>query len=235
MKTKFLATTAMVLIGLSGAAWADQTTPAAKPDRSAETTTQEQTLGQTGTDQPLPGEDVGTAEELASDARSDSATDRARTDDTAETATGLAETDDTAEPTPVTAGTDQTTEPATGMTSENGSERLRSYSSTTTTEPFTGSVVGGMSADDLIGMSVVDRDGESVGEVSDLIIGSDDVVQHAIVEVGGFLGFGAKTTAIDLEHATFDQSKGEVTLDISRAEIDAMPEYDRDDDGWFAG
>ena len=203
MKTKFLATTAIVLIGLSGAAWAQQTAPAGKPDQAAEATTGEQTLGRTSTDQPLPGADVGTPEELASDAQTDPAAD--------------------------------TTEPAVGMSSETSSERLRSYSSSTTTEPFTGSVVGGMSADDLIGMSVVDSDGESVGKVSDLIIGSDDVVNHAIVEVGGFLGFGAKTTAIDLEHATFDQSKGEVTLDISRAEIDAMPEYDRDDDGWFAG
>ena len=37
------------------------------------------------------------------------------------------------------------------------------------------------------------------------------------------------------DQTTFDLSKGEVTLDISRTEIDAMPEYQRDDDGWFAG
>ena len=209
MKTKFLVTTAMVLIGLSGAAWAQQTTPTGKLEQTAETTTREQTLGETATEQPLPGDDADT-------------TDTTGTDDAVEPATD-------------TAGTADTTTPAAGMATETSSERLRSYSSSTTTEPFTGSVVGGMSADVLIGMSVVDRDGESVGEVSDLIIGSDDVVKHAIVEVGGFLGFGAKTTAVDLEHATFDQSKGEVTLDISRPEIDALPEYDRDDDGWFAG
>jgi sporulation protein YlmC with PRC-barrel domain len=172
MKTKFLATTAIVLIGLSGAAWAQQTVPAGKPAPSA-----------------------ATATELAADATKSAA-------------------DTAAEATP---------------------ERLRSYSSSTTTAPFTGSVVGGMSTDTLIGMSVVDSDGKSVGKVSDLIIGSDDVVHHAIVEVGGILGFGAKTTAIDLEHATVDQSKSEVTLDLSRAEIDAMPEYQKDDDGWFAG
>ena len=63
----------------------------------------------------------------------------------------------------------------------------------------------------------------------------DDVVHHAIVEVGGFLGFGAKTMAIDLEHATVDQSKGEVSLDITHAEIDAISAYQRDDNGWFSG
>lgn len=92
-----------------------------------------------------------------------------------------------------------------------------------------------MSADALIGMSVIDSDSESVSEVSDLIIGQDDVVHNAIVEVGGFLGFGAKTAAIDLQHATIDQSKSEVTLDISRADIDAMLEYQPDNDGWFTG
>jgi|GEM_PF-2073676 len=208
MKTKFLATTAMVLTGLSGAAWAQQTTPTGKPDQAVETTTQEQTLGETATEQPLPDEDAGTA-------------DTAGTEDS--------------DPAADTAGTDDAAERATDTATETSSERLRSYSSSTETESFTGSVAGGLSADTLIGMSVVDSDGESVGEVSDLIIGSDDVVQHAIVEVGGFLGFGAKTTAIDLEHATVDESKGEVVLDISRAEIDAMPEYQRDEEGWFTG
>ena len=197
MRAKFLAATAMVLIGLSGTAWAQQTTLTVKADWAAETTAQERMLGRSATDQPLHGEDVGISENVASAAPpAASATD----------APGTA---------PATAKADVTT-PANGMAIETGSERLRSYSSTT--EPFTGSVVGGMSADILIGMNVIDSGGESVGTVSDLIIGSDDAVQHAIVEVGGFLGFGAKTTLIGLEHATFDQSKGEVTLDISRAE-----------------
>lgn len=196
MKTKFLASTAIVLIGLSGAAWAQQTAPAAKPESAIESATQDPMLEKV---------------------------------DTAGTEDPAADTDPAAE----TAATDETAEPATD-TAGTVPERLRSYSSSTASEPFTGSVVGGMSADALIGMNVIDRDGESVGKVSDLIIGSEDVVQHAIVEVGGFLGFGAKTTAIDLEHATFDESKGEVTLDISRAEIDDMPAYQQDNDGWFA-
>jgi sporulation protein YlmC with PRC-barrel domain len=214
LSAKVLATTAIVLIGLSGAAWAQQTTPAGKPEQADATTTQDQTLGQAGTDLPLPGEDAGISENVASDAPPAApATD----------APGTA---------PATAAADAT-QPALGMATESGSERLRSNSSTT--EPFTGSVVGRMSADTLIGMNVIDSDGESVGKVSDLIIGSDDAVQHAIVEVGGFLGFGAKTTAIGLEHATFDQSKGEVTLDISRAEIDAMSAYQRNGNGGFSG
>jgi sporulation protein YlmC with PRC-barrel domain len=207
MKAKFLATTAIVLIGLSGAAWAQQTTPAGKPDPAAETNSQDPMV-----------ENVETAGTEGPAADTDSAADTAATDEAAEQVTD-------------TAGTDDAVEPAT----ETSSERLRSYSSSTETESFTGSVAGGLSADTLIGMSVVDSEGESVGEVSDLIIGSDDVVQHAIVEVGGFLGFGAKTTAIDLAHATVDESKGEVILDISRTEIDAMPEYQRDDEGWFTG
>ncbi len=213
MKTKFLATTAMVLVGLSGAAWAQQTTPAGKPDQAAEAATQEQTLS---------GEDAKTV-------------DTAGTADPAADTDPSAETADMAKPATDTAGTVDAAKPASDTATETASERLRSYSSSIESEPFTGSVAGGMSADTLIGMSVIDSDGESVGEISDLIIGQDDVVNHAIVEVGGFLGFGAKTTAIDLGHVTVDESKSEVTLDISRADIDAMPEYQRDDEGWFAG
>jgi len=174
MTAKFLASSAIVLIGLaevtlSGAAWAQQTVPAAKPESAAVTA---------GAETPIIGKDAGApAAEVATDA-------------------------------PIFAEA----------------------------APFTGSGVGGgMSADDLIGMNVVDSDGESVGKVSDVIIGSDDVVQHAIVEIGGFLGFGAKTTAIDVKHASVDQSKGEVSLHITRAEIDAMSTYERDGNGWFSG
>jgi len=214
MKTKFLASTAIVLIGLSGAAWAQQSTPVAKPESAAATA---------GAETPIVGEDAGAP-------AADVATDAPIVDE-GEVDHALPGSD---APSDVTTSP-SAAEPAADMATETSSDRLRSYSSSTASEPFTGSVAGGMSADDLIGMNVVDSDGENVGKVSDLIIGQDDVVNHAIVEVGGFLGFGAKTTAIALEHATFDESKGEVTLDISRAEIDAMPAYQQDNDGWFAG
>lgn len=122
---------------------------------------------------------------------------------------------------------------AAGATSETSRERVRSYRSSTANEPFTGSVAGGMSADELLGKDVVDADGESVGEVTDLIIGDDGTVQQAVVSYGGMLGFNEKTSAVDLDDVTLDGPDGDVKLSITRAQVDELPDYERDDDGWF--
>ena len=49
---------------------------------------------------------------------------------------------------------------------------------------------------DLIGMSVVNSAGESVGKIANLIIDKDHRVTGAVLSVGGFLGLGAKSVAV---------------------------------------
>lgn len=100
-------------------------------------------------------------------------------------------------------------------------------------DAFGGTLPDGMPADTLIGLNVVDAAGESVGSVSDLLIGADNAVDRAIIDVGGFLGFGAKSVALEIDRLTVAEGDGEVVVDVTRDELEAMPEWQRDDSGWF--
>jgi sporulation protein YlmC with PRC-barrel domain len=48
----------------------------------------------------------------------------------------------------------------------------------------------------LIGAKVVSASGETVGRVSNLILDENGTVVSAVIEVGGLLGFGAKSVAV---------------------------------------
>lgn len=79
----------------------------------------------------------------------------------------------------------------------------------------------------LIGADVTNAAGEDVGEVTDLMIGSDNKVSTAIVSVGGFLGVGDKLVAIALGDLTVTPNKdGVLTVKVaaSKEQLKAMPE-----------
>jgi len=48
---------------------------------------------------------------------------------------------------------------------------------------------------ELVGATVYNDEGKSIGTISDLLIGSDGQVSQAILSVGGFLGIGSKLVA----------------------------------------
>jgi sporulation protein YlmC with PRC-barrel domain len=111
--------------------------------------------------------------------------------------------------------------------------RMPSRSVTTSGDPYAGTVFGAMQADDVIGMTVVDAEGSSVGEVADLLIGTDNEIDRAIVDVGGFLGFGAKPVAIDIDELLVAEGADEIILDVTREELESMPEWQSSEEGWF--
>ncbi|WP_133251606.1 PRC-barrel domain-containing protein [Zavarzinia aquatilis] len=79
----------------------------------------------------------------------------------------------------------------------------------------------------LIGADVTNAAGEDVGEVTDLVIGSDNKVSTAIVSVGGFLGVGDKLVAIALADLTVTPDEdGALTVKVaaSKDQLKAMPE-----------
>jgi hypothetical protein len=87
-------------------------------------------------------------------------------------------------------------------------------------------------ADDLIGTNVKSRVGESdIGEINDLIIDKDGQVVAVIVDVGGFLGMGSKSVAIDWQavERTVDRD-GKHVLHVNATEqtLKDTPEYRRD-------
>ena len=73
----------------------------------------------------------------------------------------------------------------------------------------------------IVGTTVTDPQGETIGTVDDLLLDQDDgSVSAAIVSVGGFLGFGAKQIAVEwgaLEQA-YDGS--EIVLALTREQAE---------------
>ena len=101
-------------------------------------------------------------------------------------------------------------------------------------QPYEGEVLAGMTAEEVIGMPVVDAQGQNVGEVTDLLIGDDGIVDRAVVDVGGFLGFATKSVALDVASLTVAEGDGEIVSDVTQEALEEMPEWQQDDSGWFS-
>ena len=113
-----------------------------------------------------------------------------------------------------------------------------SYGSYKNTEPssFAGTITGDYSADDLMGKDIMASDGTSVGSVSDLLIGNDGSVQNVLVDVGGFLGIGTHTVALDLDQIQMQKAEGSdtqnLTVAMTKDQIEALPAVEQTDNGW---
>ena len=82
-------------------------------------------------------------------------------------------------------------------------------------------------------MNVVEANGDSLGSVSNNLIDADNQVDRAIIDVRGFLGFGAKRVAIDVGELTVAEGDGEIVRDMTREQLATMPEWQSSEGGWF--
>ncbi|MDF2231663.1 PRC-barrel domain-containing protein [Albimonas sp. CAU 1670] len=75
---------------------------------------------------------------------------------------------------------------------------------------------------------------DSIGEVSDVIMTRDGDVKAVLVDVGGFLGLGAKTVAITMEELAWQTEEGDdepfLVLKTDRAALENAPEFQRNPD-----
>ena len=80
----------------------------------------------------------------------------------------------------------------------------------------------------LTGANVHDSTDASIAEVSDLVLTADGQVTDVVLDVGGFLGIGAKTVAIPMDRLTVARTEaGDVTLwvDMTKDELKALPDH----------
>ena len=88
---------------------------------------------------------------------------------------------------------------------------------------------GMMTDTDLIGKRVYGPNGEDVGEISAVAIGSDNKITAAVVDVGGFLGMGEKPVALtsDMLRLVTDPDSNEMvfTVTATQEQLEAMPNY----------
>ncbi len=95
---------------------------------------------------------------------------------------------------------------------------------------LTETAVTGMSADDFIGTTVYGANDENVGSINDVILSSDgNTVEGVIIDVGGFLGIGAKSVAVGMDNLSFlSDADGDNYLytQFTQEQLEAQPEYD---------
>ena len=82
-----------------------------------------------------------------------------------------------------------------------------------------------VSVEEVLGSSVVNTNGEEVGEIDDLVLGQDQT-HYAILSVGGFLGLGDKQVAIPLEQLRLGDDRTYLMSAETEEQLEAMPEYD---------
>ena len=74
--------------------------------------------------------------------------------------------------------------------------------------------------------TVTSPDGNSIGEINDVIIDGDaGTVKAAVIGVGGFLGIGEKQIAVPWDQLTINYDAHQITSDLTQEEAEAAPEY----------
>lgn len=81
-------------------------------------------------------------------------------------------------------------------------------------------------AEEIIGTDVVGANGDVIGDITDLVIGPDGKVTHAIISVGGVLGIGETDVVVPYDRAKPTSDNGKVRVSISEDELKAMPRFD---------
>ncbi len=95
-------------------------------------------------------------------------------------------------------------------------------------EGYTALGAEALTAETLTGADVRDASDASIAEVSDLVLSAEGQVTDVVLDVGGFLGMGAKSVAIPMDRLTVAQTEGgavRVWVNMTKEELEALPEY----------
>ncbi|MCD1625414.1 MAG: PRC-barrel domain-containing protein [Paracoccaceae bacterium] len=84
-----------------------------------------------------------------------------------------------------------------------------------------------MTVGDLNGTDVMDANGDSIGNITDVVQGTND--GEAVVGIGGFLGIGQYDVALPLSDLSYNAADQVISVSLTREELEAMPEYDGTD------
>ncbi|MFL5043754.1 MAG: PRC-barrel domain-containing protein [Xanthobacteraceae bacterium] len=80
----------------------------------------------------------------------------------------------------------------------------------------------------ILGRQVLSSAGQDMGRVIDIVVDRSGQVRAAVIDFGGFLGVGNRKVAIDwnaLHFAPTGSKYDRITLDLTREQVSAAPEY----------
>lgn len=87
-----------------------------------------------------------------------------------------------------------------------------------------------LSASSITGTKVLNRTGDHVGSIEDVMLRIDTGdVAYAVLSVGGFLGMGDKLFAIPWEALTIDTADHSIVLDVDQEKLEQAPGFDQND------
>lgn len=127
-----------------------------------------------------------------------------------------------------------------GTTTNEGTTTNQGTTGTTTDQGTTGATTGaetgatqvgtaGVEASNLIGTNVRNTNGDTIGEVGDLVLDGNGDAQGVVVDVGGFLGIGARSVLVSWDSLTItraDNGSVEVTTALSREQLEGLQPYE---------
>jgi sporulation protein YlmC with PRC-barrel domain len=87
-------------------------------------------------------------------------------------------------------------------------------------------VAFGYRASKMFEREIVNSQGETIGEINDLVIDKQKVV-YAIIEVGGFLGMGENLIAVPYDSLTLNDAGDKITLPgATKEELKKLPKFE---------
>jgi sporulation protein YlmC with PRC-barrel domain len=85
-----------------------------------------------------------------------------------------------------------------------------------------------LSSGSLTGTKVVNRSGEDLGHLEELMVDlSDGRVAYAVVSFGGILGIGNKLFAVPWEALNVDQEKEQIIMNANKESLENAPGFDK--------
>jgi sporulation protein YlmC with PRC-barrel domain len=89
---------------------------------------------------------------------------------------------------------------------------------------------GVVPASKIIGETVVNRQGENVGKIDELVIDAKkNRVLYAVLSFGGFMGMGNKLFAMPWEAFEFSATENKLILDVDKEKLKAAPGFEKGD------
>ncbi|OAF11361.1 PRC-barrel domain-containing protein [Bradyrhizobium neotropicale] len=92
-------------------------------------------------------------------------------------------------------------------------------------------IIGASDAHGVLGRDVRSAADEDMGRIVDVVVDRDGHVRAAVIDFGGFLGVGSRKIVVDWNALRFGKivnKKGSITLELTKAQVAAAPEYKED-------
>jgi len=92
-------------------------------------------------------------------------------------------------------------------------------------------IIGPSDAHGVLGRDVRSAADEDMGHIVDVVVDREGQVRAAVIDFGGFLGVGSRKIVVDwnaLHFGKISNKKDSITLELTKAQVAAAPEYKED-------